>query len=114
MIGKKIAELRKNRGFTLSELAQRADVSKSYLSNIERNLNQNPSLLVMRKLSKVLNVDILTLLQSDENAEEDTLLEPEWISFVSELKRMGIKKEQLHLYSKLMLFIKWENEDHNF
>lgn len=29
----------KKKGLTLSELAERAGVSKSYLSNIERNIN---------------------------------------------------------------------------
>ena len=43
MIGKNIAEIRKKRGYTLSELAELANISKSYLSNIERNINKNPS-----------------------------------------------------------------------
>ena len=49
MIGKNIAEIRKRRGYTLSELAGLANISKSYLSNIERNINTNPSLQVMNK-----------------------------------------------------------------
>lgn len=39
MLGKNIYQFRKKRGLTLSELAERAGVSKSYLSNIERNIN---------------------------------------------------------------------------
>ena len=44
MIGKNIYWLRKEKGLTLSELAERANIAKSYLSNIERNINQNPSI----------------------------------------------------------------------
>lgn len=71
MIGKNIAELRKRRGFTLTQLAERANMSKSYLSNIERDLNRNPSLEVMKKIGAVLNVDLLTLLNTN-NKEEPT------------------------------------------
>ncbi|MGQ4665879.1 helix-turn-helix domain-containing protein [Metabacillus halosaccharovorans] len=39
-----ICESRKQKGLTLSEVAKQAKISKSYLSNIERNLNLNPSL----------------------------------------------------------------------
>lgn len=42
MIGNKIYKFRKQRGLSISELAERAKISKSYLSNIERNLNSNP------------------------------------------------------------------------
>lgn len=51
MIGSNISELRKKKGMTLTELARRAKVSKSYLSNIERNLNQNPSIYVIEKIA---------------------------------------------------------------
>ena len=49
MIGKNIYWLRKEKGLTLSELAERANVAKSYLSNIERDINQNPSIQYSRK-----------------------------------------------------------------
>ena len=49
MIGKNIYLLRKEKGLTLSELAERANIAKSYLSNIERNINQNPSIQIVEK-----------------------------------------------------------------
>ncbi|HEY4431941.1 MAG TPA: helix-turn-helix transcriptional regulator, partial [Paenibacillus sp.] len=36
-MGQRIQHLRLEKGFSLSELADRADVAKSYLSNVERN-----------------------------------------------------------------------------
>ena len=58
MIGNNIYRIRKQRGLTLSELAKKALISKSYLSNIERNLNKNPSIQVMEKIAAVLHVDL--------------------------------------------------------
>ncbi|MGE7602905.1 helix-turn-helix domain-containing protein [Peribacillus sp. NPDC097675] len=110
MIGKNIAELRKKRGYTLSELAQQAKISKSYLSNIERNLNKNPSLQVMEKIANVLNVDFITLLKQETTKVNPCYLEKEWIDFVEELKKNGLKKDQIKEYKPLIEFIKWQNE----
>ena len=65
MIGKNIYEIRKQRGFTLSELAERAKISKSYLSNIERNINKNPSIQVIKKIAMVLEIDLKALLNTE-------------------------------------------------
>jgi XRE family transcriptional regulator, master regulator for biofilm formation len=65
MIGNKIYKFRKQRGFSISELAERAKISKSYLSNIERNLNSNPSIKVIEKISSVLQVDLSDLINSE-------------------------------------------------
>ncbi|MGX2961370.1 helix-turn-helix domain-containing protein [Peribacillus sp. JNUCC 23] len=43
--------IRKQRGLTLSELAEKAFISKLYLSNIERSLNKNPSIQVLEKIA---------------------------------------------------------------
>jgi XRE family transcriptional regulator of biofilm formation len=110
MIGKNIYDIRKKRGLTLTELAERSSISKSYLSNIERNLNQNPSLQVMQKIALVLDVDMKTLLISESNSETQNLLENEWLDFVHELKETGIEKEQLQEYKTIIEFIKWQNQ----
>ena len=110
MIGKKIAEIRKSRGFTLSELAEKSNISKSYLSNIERDLNQNPSVEVVLKLANVLQVDIGTILSPIIKQDNHGILEKEWIEFVSDLKSSGILKEQLPYYKPLIEFIQWQNE----
>ena len=61
MIGKNIVEIRKRRGYTLLELAELSNISKSYLSNMERNINKNPSLEVIQKIATVLQVNISIL-----------------------------------------------------
>ncbi|WML30300.1 helix-turn-helix transcriptional regulator [Neobacillus sp. OS1-32] len=110
MIGEKIAEIRKQRGYSLTELAELANISKSYLSNIERNLNKNPSLKVVIKIAKVLKVDLLTLLKNGSDLETHIYIEKEWVEFVNELKEMGVEKEQLEQYKTLIEFIRWKNQ----
>ncbi|MDR4216133.1 helix-turn-helix domain-containing protein [Priestia megaterium] len=108
MIGEKIHKIRKKKGLTLSELAERANMSKSYLSNIERNLNDNPSIQVVERIAAVLNVDLHTLIEIKH--EPLHFLESEWLHFVNELKKSGIRKEQLREYKAIIEFIKWQNE----
>ncbi|KIL49355.1 helix-turn-helix domain-containing protein [Jeotgalibacillus soli] len=109
MIGRKIHKIRKKRGLTLSELADRANISKSYLSNIERNLKQNPSILVMEKIATVLDVELHTLLE----ITSDSTMQPEsaWVEFARELQESGIEKEQLKDYKTVLEFIKWQNRN---
>ncbi|TLS35775.1 helix-turn-helix domain-containing protein [Pseudalkalibacillus caeni] len=109
MIGKNIMEIRKNRGYTLSELAEKARISKSYLSSIERNLNQNPSIQVLEKISFVLDVDLKTLLLTG-NEQDQQVIEREWLEFVKDLKSAGVEKEQIQEIKTLIEFIKWQNE----
>ncbi|SEA38958.1 XRE family transcriptional regulator, master regulator for biofilm formation [Thalassobacillus cyri] len=58
MIGERIRELREERGMSLSVLASRSGVSKSYISNIERGIQKNPSLIIMKKLAETLGVPL--------------------------------------------------------
>ncbi|MDF2787351.1 MAG: transcriptional regulator SinR [Neobacillus sp.] len=110
MIGKRIAEIRKQRGYTLSELADLAKISKSYLSNIERNLHKNPSLEIMIRIADVLNVELAALLNPGSVQNTEFSIEQEWVDFVSELKEVGMEKDQLKQYKLLIEFIKWQNE----
>ncbi|WP_449621666.1 helix-turn-helix domain-containing protein [Robertmurraya sp. Marseille-Q9965] len=110
MIGKNIAEIRKKRGYTLTELAQLSNVSKSYLSNIERNIHQNPSLDVIQKIAIVLNVDLITLLKTGTDFDKHLSYDCEWVDLLNELKELGIEKDQIEEYKTLIEFIKWRNE----
>ncbi|AXI10777.1 helix-turn-helix domain-containing protein [Oceanobacillus sp. 143] len=107
MIGENIQRLRKSKGLTLSDCAERANISKSYLSNIERNLNQNPSIQIIEKLAVVLDVDLRTLLGTAESVKEQ-VPESEWLEFVNELKKSGVEKEQLQEFRAVIEFIRWQ------
>ena len=68
-IFKKFKELRKKRKYSLSELAIKSGVSKSYLSKIENEMNV-PSLVIMRKIAEAMGVDS-TYFMTDDAAPAD-------------------------------------------
>lgn len=109
MIGDNIKIIRKRRRLSLSELANRAQISKSYLSNIERNLNQNPSIQIIDRISSVLDVELQEVL--GVKAINDLLPENEWLEFVKELKKSGVEKDQLQEYKTVIEFAKWKKDN---
>jgi XRE family transcriptional regulator of biofilm formation len=104
-------EFRKQKGLTLSELAKRANISKSYLSNIERNLNRNPSIDVVKRIATVLDIDLDTFLGPVKSNTVQQEIGQDLIDFVAELKETGIQKEQIKEYKTLFEFIKWKNQN---
>lgn len=60
-IGTKIRDFRRERGLTLAQVAERLNVSPSYLSSIERNLKR-PTIPLLRRIGEVLNVSVSYLL----------------------------------------------------
>ncbi|SFI91866.1 MULTISPECIES: helix-turn-helix domain-containing protein [unclassified Bacillus (in: firmicutes)] len=105
MIGERIKRLRLQRGISLTELAEKAGVAKSYISSIERNLQKNPSIQFLEKISNVLHVSVDVLLH-DEPAEEYTL-DSEWIKLVKEAMHSGVSKEQ---FREFLEFNKWKQK----
>jgi len=102
-----ISYYRKQKGLTLSELAQRADISKSYLSNIERNVNQNPSIHIIQKIAAALNIELEALIGTSDVRKQWP--ENEWLDFVEELKASGVEKEQLHEFKTVIEYAKWRS-----
>ncbi|NLL18140.1 MAG: helix-turn-helix domain-containing protein [Clostridia bacterium] len=60
-LGEKLRLLREQKKWTLSEFAQKADVSVSYLSEIERG-NVYPAVDTLKRISKALNVSLQDLI----------------------------------------------------
>lgn len=56
-LGQIIRDFRKERGLTLNELADKIEISPSYLSALERNIRK-PSVQVLRKISDKLNIPV--------------------------------------------------------
>jgi len=71
MIGKRITYFRKKNGMSSKELAEKADVSASYVSQVERE-KITPSVDVLRRFSKALKVPVFMLLAEDEEEKELT------------------------------------------
>jgi XRE family transcriptional regulator of biofilm formation len=62
MIGERVKKLREEKKMSMTELADKAGVAKSYLSSLERNLQTNPSIQFLEKISAVLNIPVDALL----------------------------------------------------
>lgn len=62
-LGQKIRERRKNQDMTLSLLAKRTGISKSYLSNIETGKVDNPSINAFKKIANALRLELTDLLE---------------------------------------------------
>jgi XRE family transcriptional regulator, master regulator for biofilm formation len=111
MIGKKIKRLRQEKGYSITELGRLADVSKSYLSQLERGLQTNPSLQFLVKVSRPLDTSIDFLLQ-DSKAPKcgDIELDEEWKVLICQAIKDGLKKEDFHEYRKYIKFQEWMRE----
>lgn len=107
MIGEKIRELRKQKKMSISELAERAGVAKSYLSSIERNLQSNPSIQFMEKISDVLGVTVNELINDNTNNEPEHL-DQDWLDIVREAMDSGVSKEQ---FRDFLEFNKWRKNN---
>ncbi|MFU0789794.1 helix-turn-helix domain-containing protein [Cerasibacillus sp. JNUCC 74] len=103
MIGEKIKELRKAKKMSISELAEKAGVAKSYLSSIERGIQVNPSIQFIEKISIVLGVSINELIRENQSKQKEELDE-EWLEIVQEAMESGVSKEQ---FKEFLEFNKW-------
>ncbi|WP_394237825.1 helix-turn-helix domain-containing protein [Niallia oryzisoli] len=101
MIGDRVKKLRQEKKISLSELALKAGVAKSYLSSLERNLQTNPSIQFLEKISAVLGVPVDSLILESPNKDE---LDSEWMKLVQEAMESGVSKEQ---FRDFLEFSKW-------
>ncbi|MBS2970770.1 helix-turn-helix domain-containing protein [Metabacillus sp. KIGAM252] len=105
MIGERIRKYRIERNLSLTELANRAGVAKSYLSSIERNLQTNPSVLFLEKVSSVLGESVNTLVNDTDDRES---LDTEWSILVKEAMQSGVTKDQ---FKEFLEFNKWKHNN---
>lgn len=77
---------------SISMVAERAGVAKSYLSSIERNIQSNPSIQFIEKVSTVLDVSVNELIM-DQNFDMNHL-DVEWLQLVEEAMHSGVTKEE--------------------
>jgi XRE family transcriptional regulator of biofilm formation len=110
LIGEKIKQLRKEKKMSISELAEKAGVAKSYLSSIERNLQTNPSIQFIEKISAELNVSVNELIREDSEKIDQDELDEEWLKIVQEAMESGVSKEQFKEYLE---FNKWRSRQGN-
>ena len=64
-----IKTIRENKNLTLYELSKKCDVSRSYLIDLENNRRTNPTISVLNKIAKALDVNIKELFYSEIEIE---------------------------------------------
>ncbi|WP_170006646.1 helix-turn-helix domain-containing protein [Bacillus fonticola] len=100
MIGDRVKTFRKVKKLSITELAYRAGVAKSYISDLERDAKSNPSIHFIEKIAKVLDVPVDELIGRDSPA-----LDGEWRQVLNEVMESGISKEQ---FREFIEFHKWK------
>jgi XRE family transcriptional regulator, master regulator for biofilm formation len=108
MIGQRIKKYRLQKEMSLSELAEKSGVAKSYLSSIERNLQSNPSIQFLEKISVVLGVSVNTLLNDEVSNSNSEELDSEWTRLVREAMKSGVSKEE---FQSFLEFNKWKKDN---
>ncbi|MCB0315270.1 MAG: helix-turn-helix transcriptional regulator, partial [Calditrichaeota bacterium] len=69
-IGSKIRRLRKLRGLTIEELANGAELTKGFISQLERDMTM-PSVLNLKQVLEVLGLDLATFFSDMEEREKN-------------------------------------------
>lgn len=110
MIGERIKSLREKKGYSITKLADLAGVSKSYLSYIERNMQNNPSLQVMAKIAAPLDSNIEYLLgdESLPKHHQNDLLDDEWHSIIQNAVEEGMSKGDFQVLKDLIRSNLWK------
>jgi XRE family transcriptional regulator, master regulator for biofilm formation len=107
MIGLRIRSLREEKGYSISELAKRAGISKSYLSQIERNLQVNPSLQLLSKLARTLDATLDDLIGVEhEEFHNNNQLDEDWAVLLKGAIDKGMSKEE---FKELSDYIRFKN-----
>lgn len=94
LVGIRIKELRKSKGMSQEELAEKMGISPKYLSSIERG-KENPTLDTFIKFAMTLNVDISELFNyAHERSSKELKM------FITDLTK-GSDEEKLKLLAKI-------------
>ncbi len=84
-VGARIKLYRADLGLSLSQLAEAAGVSKSYLSSLEsREVDKRPSANVLFRLAKALGVTMAELLGQEVNFTEELVVDRELERFAAD------------------------------
>jgi len=67
-LGMRIRYLRKLKGMSQLDLALESNINKNYISDLERG-SRNPSLLILERIFKALEIDLSTLFKGIQSFE---------------------------------------------
>jgi len=89
-IGSKISALRKEKGWSQGELAQKIDASREIIGKYERNENL-PSIEMVAKMAKAFGVTVDFLIGEGENASYDK----ETVERISDIQKMDANTKNI-------------------
>ncbi|MGD9868777.1 MAG: helix-turn-helix domain-containing protein [Hyphomicrobiales bacterium] len=70
LVGRNAARIRKERGFTQEELAERSGLSQQYISGLERG-QRNPTIVTLYELATGLGISHVRLVEPDQSRAQD-------------------------------------------
>ena len=91
--GERIRFFRIQKDFTLKQLAEKAECSDGFISQVERNL-ASPSIATLKRIANALEVNLITLLQADEAETEQVVTRKN--------ERVQFKFPHTEVYSELL------------
>jgi transcriptional regulator with XRE-family HTH domain len=84
-VGQRLKHLRRVRGYTQEQLAERIEISPKYLSSIERGA-ENPTLDLLGRLAQGLQVELYELFQVTPDAGQPDRLRQKLLGLVAEIR----------------------------
>jgi len=75
LVGRNVARLRGERGFTQEKFAEKAGFSQQYISDLERG-KRNPTVITLYELAQALGVSHVDLVMPDDGEENNPLGKP--------------------------------------
>lgn len=68
LVGRNVARLRREKGLTQEDVAERSGFSQQYLSSLERG-RRNPTVITLFELAQALGVSHIALVMPDDEAD---------------------------------------------
>ncbi|HQU72274.1 MAG TPA: helix-turn-helix domain-containing protein [Calditrichia bacterium] len=120
-IGPKIRRLRKLRGLTIEELAENADLTKGFISQLERDMTV-PTVVSLKQLLDVLGVDLATFFSEFSERERHIYIKKDRVveaskkgyqieSLVPQLKYLEMEPKILNLAPGAKYEVKFEEDE---
>lgn len=98
-IGKRLAEIRKNKKFKQTELAEMLNVSQQVISNIERGVTA-PDIEQLKKFADIYNTSLDQLVVREFFGDDTDVVERKIISYIKQMDDEG-KELSLGLLSQV-------------
>jgi transcriptional regulator with XRE-family HTH domain len=90
-LGRRLQRLRRLRGLTQEQLAERIDINPKYLSSVERG-EENPTLDLFLRLAEGLQVELPTLFQYAQEGESRARLRQHVERLIADLSEEELRR----------------------